>query len=317
MIYDGFTFFNELDLLELRLKTLSEYIDKFVIVESAYTFTGKRKSYNFEENRERYKKYEHQIIYIKVDRFPEDCKSAWDREAYQRNEIEKGFKTRNADDIYLVSDLDEIPNPSSIKRIKKALKQNSRQVLCLELLNCWFYLNNVEKMAFFWGAPKACTAEEYYSVHDANCSTDPLGAEGKFTAQSLRSIKNYSTVPVAGWHFTYLGGADKIREKVQAFSHQEYNMDRFLTEEHINSMIASGLDLYGRDFAAFGSVKINYLMPLEIRRNKEKYAEYITTINPMPIGKRVHLRMKYLCELLPGVSKMYQMIKSVKRGKAK
>ena len=37
MIYDCFTFFNELDILELRLQLLYDVVDKFVLVESTKT----------------------------------------------------------------------------------------------------------------------------------------------------------------------------------------------------------------------------------------------------------------------------------------
>ena len=46
-IFDCFTFFNELELLELRLKMLSPYVDYFVLVESNITFRGDSKTFLF------------------------------------------------------------------------------------------------------------------------------------------------------------------------------------------------------------------------------------------------------------------------------
>ena len=65
-IFDSFLFFQELDLLEIRLKYLYPVVDKFIIVESNQSFTGKAKNYNFELNSQRYSKYLDKIIYHKI-----------------------------------------------------------------------------------------------------------------------------------------------------------------------------------------------------------------------------------------------------------
>ena len=44
-VFDCFIFFNELDLLELRLNVLDSCVDYFVIVESAITFQGEDKEF--------------------------------------------------------------------------------------------------------------------------------------------------------------------------------------------------------------------------------------------------------------------------------
>ena len=50
MIYDCITFFNELEMLDLRLNILNEYVDKFVIVEGNRTHTGAYKEFILEKN---------------------------------------------------------------------------------------------------------------------------------------------------------------------------------------------------------------------------------------------------------------------------
>ena len=47
MLIDAFTYFNEKELVELRLKYLDPIVDYFVVVESNVTFTGKSKKWNF------------------------------------------------------------------------------------------------------------------------------------------------------------------------------------------------------------------------------------------------------------------------------
>ena len=52
MIYDGFMFFNELELLEIRLHELSDVVDRFILVESPITHSGKHKPLYFAAARE-------------------------------------------------------------------------------------------------------------------------------------------------------------------------------------------------------------------------------------------------------------------------
>ena len=94
MIYDCFTFFNELDLLEIRLNVLNGCVDKFVLVEMGKTHTGKDKPLVFEQNKERFSIFKDKIIHIIVDDYPELEKSEsdgygnkWLLENYQRDAI--------------------------------------------------------------------------------------------------------------------------------------------------------------------------------------------------------------------------------------
>ena len=71
-IYDCFNFFNELDILEMRLNILYDYVDYFVIVESSVTHTGLEKEYIFEKNKERFSKFVDKIILFKVENTPKN-----------------------------------------------------------------------------------------------------------------------------------------------------------------------------------------------------------------------------------------------------
>ena len=65
-LYDCFLFFNELDMLELRLRELGSVVDRFVLVESAWTFQGKRKPMIFKENQSRFARWADKIIHVAV-----------------------------------------------------------------------------------------------------------------------------------------------------------------------------------------------------------------------------------------------------------
>src|SRR5947208_2297917 len=114
MIYDCFTFFNELDLLEIRLNVLTEIVDRFVLVEAHQTHQGEHKPLYFAENRARFHRYNDKIIHVVVDGFPPDAVSPWDRENHQRNCIARGLAGARLGDTVLISDADEIPRPELI-----------------------------------------------------------------------------------------------------------------------------------------------------------------------------------------------------------
>lgn len=296
MIFDGFTFFNELELLELRLEIMWEYVDRFILVEAKRTFTNEKKALYYEENKEKFRRFWDKIEYVVIDEFPDECKTAWDREYYQRNAIYRGLKNTNAQDILLVSDLDEIISPYGIKRVQQILRRNPNKILNLELLNCWYFLNYVDQKAFFLSAPRACTVEEAKRCHKECKGTYMLDNSGRMLPQTIRAWNECETVPCAGWHFSYMGGIKRIKKKIQAFSHQEYNSDEWLDDIRIKKMIESGKDLFDRKISDFASIPVGYFMPKPVKKNPEKYKEWLCEFKPISCGKYFRLRIKYLCE---------------------
>ena len=143
MIYDCFTFFNELDLLEIRLNTLDKVVDKFVLVESIYTFQNNNKELFFDNNKSRFLKFKDKIIHIVVEELPDnltgDYYDSWKIEYYQRNAISIGLKSAKLNDVIIISDLDEIPKPELI--LKYANKSN----ICFFLLDTYIYYLNLKE----------------------------------------------------------------------------------------------------------------------------------------------------------------------------
>ena len=118
-IYDCFSYWNEDLLLDLRLNILNAYVDFFVIVEGNKTWQNNSKKLKFDKNK--FKKFEHKIIYIPVEDLP-DGKDPYKRENYQRNAISRGLAKATDDDLVIISDLDEIPNPNVIQNFKKVMR---------------------------------------------------------------------------------------------------------------------------------------------------------------------------------------------------
>ena len=127
-IIDCFIFYNELELLTYRLNLLNDIVDFFVIVESTHTFMGKEKALFFNDNKHLFEKFNSKIIHIIVDDFPHKYPNVnignndvWKNEYFQRNAISRGINSINdlsESDLLIIADLDEIPNPSTLAKIK-------------------------------------------------------------------------------------------------------------------------------------------------------------------------------------------------------
>jgi beta-1,4-mannosyl-glycoprotein beta-1,4-N-acetylglucosaminyltransferase len=260
-VYDCFTFDGE-ECLDLRLKAHWDEVDIFVIVEANITFSAVAKSYAFDA-----KKYEwarSKIRYIQVDAGEfEHCKTAWDREKYQRNAMQLGFQDAKPDDVVVISDVDEIIKPGTISDIAPGT------VHILKQLTFYFYKNYLLISDPFWYKAIAVRGEVAL----------------KHTPEDLRNNSEVraSLMPLirenAGWHFSYLGGHEMIEYKLSRFSHQNLNKPKFKNLKKNLLRIYEGKDIYWRakrwarvESSSFGSKVIdewfqsrpNLSSPLEI-----------------------------------------------------
>src|SRR3989304_5300235 len=119
-VYDCVLFFNEPELLEIRLNELYKSVDKFVIVETIENFQGKLKPLYFEENRHLFKKFEDKIIHIALKERV-NTNDPWDRKAFQRNQILRGLKQCRKQDIILFSDMDELTTCKGRRQLRSRL----------------------------------------------------------------------------------------------------------------------------------------------------------------------------------------------------
>lgn len=278
MIYDCFIFFNELDLLEIRLNILNEVVDKFVLVEASKTFTGKPKPLYYKENEQRFAAFKDKIVHRVIEDFSATG-SAWDRETAQRNGILEAIAGCNPNDVIIISDLDEIPDPKRIKQF-----QNEPGLKVFEQKNFYYYLN--------------CAAldEEWYGsvmgfFHDVSTPQDWRSLAKEMHARNkkvlrkplyrfFRSLSNsalrkkITLIGNGGWQFGFLGGAEKIVEKIEAFSHTEFDKAEFKNKDTVISNIQSGKDLFGRDLN-YTFVELDSSFPEYILLNKERLKHLI------------------------------------------
>ncbi len=133
---DSFIFFNEVDLLEIRLNSLGPYIERFVLCESSVTHSGKDKPLYFPENKERFKDFN--ITHLIS---PPRNASSWRLEHYQREYLMNGISDIDGEEIILLSDLDEIPN---LKDYEPGTEGVFRQSLYYYYLNVFTGISNMK-----------------------------------------------------------------------------------------------------------------------------------------------------------------------------
>lgn len=255
-IYDAFIFFNELDLLEIRLNLLDQHVDYFVLVEATQTFTGKTKPLYYQENKACFEKWNHKILHYVVDNIPESSddvsnrlkdaqldplereilettlktdnipqdQAQWLREFYQKESIRKALVGLSDFDICFISDVDEIWNPNA------AIDYTKDAVFKLRQDAYAYYLNN--RSSEEWAGT---FATRYKNIR--NASINHLDTPTK---------TSYQYVENGGWHFTNMGGAERIRQKLESYGHQEFNNDKIKAE--LEAKIASNQDFIGRGF---------------------------------------------------------------------
>lgn len=256
MIIDSFIFFNELDMLESRLNYLDSYVDHFVIVESNRSYTGIKKDLIFDSNKLRFKKFIHKITYLPFLPKSETVDS-WTFEFNQRDHITNGIKQFSGDDIVIVSDIDEIPNPILFTPISKFLDENENNVA--RLIQSMFLYNLQTKQIVSWERSyltKVTTVLEQTpswlrAMDDKNC----------YHNFSIRPDKFYPKVNSqkfdnGGWHLSYFMSVDEIVKKIESFSHTEYNTDYMKDKTRIKKCIDNATDMFDRQIPC-KSVNVN------------------------------------------------------------
>ena len=270
-IYDCFTFYNEHELLELRLAELYTHVDHFVIVESNQTFTNNAKLWNFDIAR--YPDYADKIIYIQVEDMPGSA-NPWDNEHHQRNAILRGLTDANDDDIVIVSDVDEILRSAAVDY----LRTSEQTIFALRMPLYNFKFNYMR-----------CAPGQYDAWAMAARRSVLGNALGKITPNSLRELRHSfhnaphqlvnngcEIIEHAGWHFGYFGDRAHLVDKAQNFSHQEVNRPEFIDQIDVEASIEAGTSWarYNTN-EHYAVVALDSYLPKTVVENPERYQNYI------------------------------------------
>ena len=287
-------FFDEEMLLDLRLNILDKFVDKFVIVESSYTHSGKQKKLIFDINK--YSKFKKKINYIILKDPPKGIEqvnnndsedeisrkeilNALKRENLQRNTIFNGLKDEDKNDWIIISDLDEIPDLTNINfnKIKNKIIFFKQKV--------FYYKLNLELKTLRWIGSKACKKKNLKSPQWLRNIKDKIYP--KWRVDIFFSNKKYNNIffiENGGWHFSFVKKPEDIEKKLKSYlHHREYDVDP-IDINKIQNLINSKSVIYDHrvdksEYKFGGGQKLEKIdlefLPRYISSNKEKYLDWL------------------------------------------
>lgn len=250
-IFDCVPFFNEFDQLRVRVALLEGLVDHFVVVEAHQTHTGRPKPAYLSESGDA-ALLKHPKMLVRTVDLPVG-ESHWEREQYQRDAIRGALAElgATAGDMVLVSDVDEIPTPAAVRRASKVLQSTGqRTILAFEQRLFYFRLNFelVWSRKLPWLGTAAALYEHAQSVNGIR--TTARRTRGRHAQGYDRRARVFG-LPDGGWHFSYLGGDEALRDKLAAFAHQE---NREHHRRHIS--VQEFIDARRSPFAAEGAAEV-------------------------------------------------------------
>lgn len=297
-VFDSFMFYNELDLLEIRLELLYKNIDYFVISECNETFSGKKKRFLLHENMSRFSKYKDKIIYQKLESVPKDFRhfkkqyytdynksyshkhdgktllelsTSFQNEVFQRDSlIEPLLKYAENDDIIIMSDLDEIPSIQAISDSIEYLKTNDKLVHLEQKWFMYFFDNFLDSPWYGTHICKFSFLKEY--------SVDLL----QYHKENKDHLSNGLIIPNGGWHFSFLGGAKVIQEKLEAYDYQGGRSAKILAifdkifPNRIKRKLKNNEDIFLTN-RKFQKVKVGSFFPKELEKILVKYPKHLSS----------------------------------------
>jgi len=267
-IYDCIIYFDENFLLDIRFNILDKFVDYFVVVESNRTWQNNSKKFNFDLKK--FEKFSHKIIYIKVEDMP-GGNNPWIRENFQRNCIERGLLSASNDDLIIISDADEIPNPLKIYEFNP-----KRKYCVLEQKFFYYKLNLLNRTHPNWYGSKICVKKYLKSpqwLRNLKIKKRPLWRIDK--------VKLNYVIVDGGWHFSNLKSPQELLYKYKNLceykdDHVFFNSidEKFLDQRVIQYNIDNKLDIIGRNFE-YKKVNIDNSFPDYIYKNKKKFQNWI------------------------------------------
>ena len=290
-IYDCFMYFDEDLLLDLRLNVLDKFVKKFVIAESAYLHSGKKKKLNFDINK--YSKFKDKIIYLVVDDLPQGLKSidlnndkeernkkildnSLKRENFQRNYLINGIKECGEEDLVLLSDVDEIPNLE---------KFNPKKKISLFEQNVFYYKFNLKQPNFKWLGTRAIKKKYLQSpqwLRNIKGKIYPF-----WRIDLIFSTKKYTNLEIikdGGWHFTSMKTPEDLFFKFSNYLHHLEFEESQLDLEGIKKIINERKIIYDhsvhQEGQKFFSSKLlekvhNDELPDYISKNQIKFMKWL------------------------------------------
>jgi len=289
MIIDCFNFYNEIEILHLRLDYLYDIVDKFVIVESLDSHSKKvrKEKYVFEENIDKFQPYMDKIMYYKINDLPYNTNDidtendtnnityAWKNKNFQKNYCSKGIEDLEClkdGDWILFSDVDEIPNKDILKDLCYYDGVNG-----IRFVQKLFYYNVNVLQNQLWGGT--------------------IGIQKKYFTNMMylrdnRDNEMFHTFQNGGWHYSYMGGVDKVYLKMQSYAESDKNI-QYCNLDNIKKSIDTNCDLFERMDDMFIKNIVDISQPNMAPSNINKILELYPYLLKKEKEKEVHI--SYVC----------------------
>ncbi len=289
-IFDCTTFYSEHLMLDVRFNILNEKVDKFIVVESLFSHSGKPKKLNFDIKN--YQKFKDKINYIIIENEPEglivnqNLSSAEKRlNSLKRVEqsydyIAESLNDVQDNDLIILSDNDEIPNLNS-----KQFLNSKKNIFIFEQL-FFYYKFNLHYDLMNWFGSKACRKKKLMSMSWLRNLKNKQYPFWRFdTLFSKTKYNNLEIIKDGGWHFTNLMTAEKLYEKMSNFGHHNEFDESGLKINDIKNKIENREMFYNHflDQTNPNKWKNDYKLkiinenklPLYLIQNKEKFKEWL------------------------------------------
>jgi beta-1,4-mannosyl-glycoprotein beta-1,4-N-acetylglucosaminyltransferase len=293
-IYDCLIYFNEDLLLDIRFNYLNKFVDKFVIVESTYTHSGKKRELSFDVNK--FPLFKKKIIYIVLDKEPENIFKVKDSDTsaevnskhilngahrlyFQRNYITKGIEEASPEDMIILSDADEIPNLDNIN----FNKIKNKFIFFKQFY--YYYKLNLKADNFIWYGSKACKKRHLISpqwLRDIKDKHYPFWRLDIFFHK--KKFRDILRVPNGGWHFSKLNTPEEIVKLMKSYAHfREFDLNP-LSADEIRNVIKNKKAIYNLNvdktknkFDLSQNLSVSHIkeLPKYISENYDKFKEWI------------------------------------------
>ena len=186
------------------------------------------------------------------------------RDQFQRNSLIRGFEELSENDLIMISDIDEIPDPKKISEFKVKNKY-----ACFMQKNFQSKINLLNMSDEYWMGTKICQKKYLKS---------PQWLRGIKTKKrpfwKFYKPKEPQLIFDGGWHFSFLKNPKNIAKKIKAYSHQEYNKEEFTNVNLIEDKIINLKDLFNRNIK-YQKVELDDTFPQYILKNREIFKNWI------------------------------------------
>ncbi|MBS0309334.1 MAG: beta-1,4-mannosyl-glycoprotein beta-1,4-N-acetylglucosaminyltransferase [Proteobacteria bacterium] len=283
-IYDCFCYFDEDLILELRFETLWNVVDYFVISEAAYSHAGTARPLHFDIDR--FAKYKDKIRYLPLHERPAGENNSWKNENFIRNNLARGLDDAGENDLILISDLDEIPNPARIAAYDPRYLRGD-----FEQRYYSYYFNNYrlgevdEQGKLIPGSQlhqgsKITTFRHFRDFFGSNASSVRIYKSSGLLRSLRRSwFRRFQRQVIAdgGWHFTWIYDMDGIIRKIENTAHQEFNTPLYKNPERIREFILSGRDFHIPN-SRYQVQPLDEQFPAYLLQQRERFKDFLAVV---------------------------------------